>query len=209
MGRLRDALALLFDESKPLKNRLDRLRPAREQRDGPWLGPAILTAILHVVYPDRYGVLNNTLKEGMERLGLWPQNLSENSLADQYEAVNPILVELAKKLGIDIWTLDYLWWYVATQTPSQSPSSQASNPKGGLAAPLAKLPVSTFTLPKIGMAEASFALPDHGIIVILDPRVLTKNYGQDFLLSMPACRTVLEKSRPAKVIEAPGAKASD
>ena len=37
---------------------------------------------------------------------------------------------------------------------------------------------------------------DHGIVVILDPRVLIKNYGQDFLLSIPACRTILEKIDP-------------
>ena len=84
----------------------------------PWLGPAIMTAILHVVYPDRSGVLNNTLKEGMARLGIWPPDLPEDSLAAQYEAVNPIVLDLAKTLGIDVWTLDYLWWYVAFGKPS-------------------------------------------------------------------------------------------
>ena len=99
MGRLREALALLVDESKPLNNRLDRLRPPGSKAMVPFLGPAILTAILHVVYPDRYGVLNNTLKEGKARLGLWPPDLPENSLADQYAAVNPILDELARSSG--------------------------------------------------------------------------------------------------------------
>jgi hypothetical protein len=71
-------------------------------------------AILHVVYPDRYRVLNTKLKEGMAKLVLWPQhNLAEDSLASQSEAVNLILLELAKMLEIDLWTLDYLWWYVA------------------------------------------------------------------------------------------------
>jgi hypothetical protein len=76
MSRLRDALTLLVDESAPIKSRLERLRPAGSKGMVPWLGPAILTAILHVVYPDRYGVLNNTLLQGMTRLGLWPQNMT-------------------------------------------------------------------------------------------------------------------------------------
>ncbi|MFI5459693.1 MAG: ATP-dependent DNA helicase [Isosphaerales bacterium] len=46
---------------------------------------------------------------------------------------------------------------------------------------------------KQGVGRLVRSRTDHGIIVILDPRVLTKNYGQDFLLSIPACRTVLEK----------------
>jgi hypothetical protein len=120
MSRLREALALLVDESKPLKNRLERLRPPDNKAMVPWLGPAVLTAILHVVYPDRYGVLNNKLKESMAKLGLWPDGLREASLAGQYEAVNPILLELAETLGIDLWTLDYLWWYVAPSSVGQS-----------------------------------------------------------------------------------------
>jgi Family of unknown function (DUF6308) len=87
-------------------------------------------------------------------------------LADQYGVVNPILLELAKKLGIDVWTLDYLWWYIATRAPSQSPSShasvqnsRASDQKGGLAGFPANVPASTSAMPKVGMAEAPFALP--------------------------------------------------
>ncbi len=34
---------------------------------------------------------------------------------------------------------------------------------------------------------------DHGMVVILDPRVRTKPYGQVFLKSLPACRVVIEK----------------
>jgi hypothetical protein len=119
MSRLRGALALLVDESKPLERRLERLRPPGSKGMVPWLGPAVLTAILHVVYPDRYGVLNNKLKESMATLGLWPRDLPEDSLAGQYEAVNPILLELAEKLGIDLWTLDFLWWYVAPSSLSR------------------------------------------------------------------------------------------
>ena len=62
MNHLREALALLVDEAKPLRNRLEQLRPRGGKAFVPFLGPAVMTAILHVVYPDRYTVLNETLK---------------------------------------------------------------------------------------------------------------------------------------------------
>ena len=80
----------------------------------------MITAILHVAYPDRYGVVNNTLKPAMARVGLWPRHASQNSLSDTFLAVNPIFLELASRLEIDLWTLDYLWWYLAP--PSADPS---------------------------------------------------------------------------------------
>ncbi|MGV9169951.1 MAG: hypothetical protein ACOC38_08455 [Promethearchaeia archaeon] len=56
MDRLRDALRILLDEDRPIKERLDELRP----KDGPlyvkYLGKATLTPILYVVYPEKYGV---------------------------------------------------------------------------------------------------------------------------------------------------------
>jgi hypothetical protein len=106
MDRLREALALLVDETRPLRVRLERLRPREGPAMVPFLGPAVLTPILHVVYPDRYGVFNNLLKAGIKKLGIWPRKLSLAPFADRYEAVNPIQLELASQLGIDLWTFD-------------------------------------------------------------------------------------------------------
>ncbi len=46
---------------------------------------------------------------------------------------------------------------------------------------------------KQGIGRLIRTKTDRGIIVILDPRVLTKPYGKDFLLSIPACRTLVEE----------------
>jgi hypothetical protein len=131
MGRLREAPALLVDESKPLRSRLERLRPRASRAMLPFLGPAAITAVLHVVYPDRYGVFNETLKKAMEKLGIWPSNLPEGSFADQYLAVNPIQLKLARDLGIDLWTFDYLWWYVAPRTPPRPTNTELVAKHGG------------------------------------------------------------------------------
>jgi ATP-dependent DNA helicase DinG len=46
---------------------------------------------------------------------------------------------------------------------------------------------------KQGVGRLIRSKTDTGMIVILDPRVLTKPYGKEFLLSTPACRTLIEE----------------
>ena len=110
MPRLRRAPALLVDEQVPPRQRLDQLYP----RGGPatvgYLGPAILTPILQVAYPDEYGVRNGITEAGMRQVGAWPLPPTSASFAEQYESINGILLRLAAELEIDLWTLDSLWW---------------------------------------------------------------------------------------------------
>ena len=110
MPRLREALALLVDEELSLKTRLNRLRPKSGDPMIKGLARSVITAVLHIVYPKKYGVLNNTAKEGMKQVGVWPEFSWGASFADRYEAVNRVLLDLAQELRIDLWTLDALWW---------------------------------------------------------------------------------------------------
>jgi hypothetical protein len=101
------------DESKPLRGRLERLRPAAGKAMVPYLGPAVITPVLHLVYPKSYGVFNQTLEVAMKRLDIWPYFASNETFADKYLRPNPVQRELASRLGLDLWTFDYLWWYIA------------------------------------------------------------------------------------------------
>jgi hypothetical protein len=104
MPGLRVALAQLLDESQPLARRLEAaLRH-------PGLGKGIATAILLVVFPEKYGVWNNRSEKVLKKLGLWPAG--NKSPGDIYTAVNSLLNEIANDLGIDLWTLDGLWWHI-------------------------------------------------------------------------------------------------
>jgi hypothetical protein len=109
MPRLREALALLVDERLPLRSRLERLRPNNGTPMVKGLSRSVITAVLQVVYPDKYGVWNNTSQAGLSEVGLWPK-LSRASFAGRYEAINAVLLGVASRLGIDLWTLDSLWW---------------------------------------------------------------------------------------------------
>lgn len=105
MDVLRSALAVLLDEARPIA---ERFHDALATVNG--LGKGIATAILLVAYPQKYGVWNNTSEAGLRQIGLWPEFERGAGLGGRYEKVNEILVKLSGDLGIDLWTLDALWW---------------------------------------------------------------------------------------------------
>ena len=53
-------------------------------------------------------------------LGIWPQLERGADFADKYSAVNAILLDLARELETDLWTLDALWWGVAPEEEAGS-----------------------------------------------------------------------------------------
>jgi hypothetical protein len=113
MSRLREALIILLDEKRPIRERLNRIRPERFHADHamvPQLGIPILTAILIVVHPDKYGVWNNISENGLQMVRLWDPRWEGDPTGDVYEELNPILLQLSHYLKIDLWTLDALWW---------------------------------------------------------------------------------------------------
>ena len=118
MSKLKEALKLLLDESLPIKTRLNRLRPNNGDAMVKGLGRAVITAILQVIFPDKYGVINNTAENGMKKLKLWPDFPRGSAFGERYESVNRVLLNVASELELDLWTLDMLWWRVSnTHTP--------------------------------------------------------------------------------------------
>jgi len=107
MAALREALALLVDQSQPLANRLDK---ATTMVSG--FGKNIASAILLVAFPEQYGVWNNRSEANMKRLGIWPEFDRGESFGNRYAKVNDVLLQLRESLDIDLWTLDYLWWHL-------------------------------------------------------------------------------------------------
>jgi len=65
---------------------------------------------LLVVYPDKYGVWNNTSEMGLKAVDLWPRFERGATTGQRYVEVNQVLRGLGMALGIDLWTLDALWW---------------------------------------------------------------------------------------------------
>lgn len=115
MPLLRKCLAILLDESRPVRDRINEIRPERywgEHSMVSHLGTPVLTAILHVVFPEKYGVWNNTSDAGLKEVRLWDQRWEKEKAGNSYFEMNRIYLQLSTAVGVDLWTLDALWWLI-------------------------------------------------------------------------------------------------
>lgn len=108
MPKLRRALAFLFDENIDIGERLDTLTSKTEYSvDG--LNKGILTPLLLVRYPEKYGVWNGKSAAALKALCGWPKFSRGMSVGGKYRILNEIYLQLVKATGFDLWTLDGLW----------------------------------------------------------------------------------------------------
>lgn len=120
MNKLRNALKILLDESKPLKERLDILIPKNKPSYIKWFGRAIMTPILMVVYPTKYGVYNTCSVEGLEKVELEPKFSRGASFSEKYIKINEVLNNLAAENNMTLFELDDVWWKI---TEERKPTS--------------------------------------------------------------------------------------
>lgn len=123
MPKFRQALLTLTDESRPIDERLNK---AGESIKG--LGKAIMTAILIVAFPEKYGVWNDASEMAMTALGVFPPKTRGASLGGRYIEVNRLLNAFAEELDVDLWTLDVLWWVVLDESPADDISADGNAP---------------------------------------------------------------------------------
>ncbi|GAI93974.1 unnamed protein product, partial [marine sediment metagenome] len=112
-GKLRRALKVLLNESKPLKERLDFLFPKNRPNYIKGLGKAVVTPILMVVYPTKYGVYNSKTERGLKKVKLHPQFGTGASFSDKYIKINKILNDLATDSNMSLFELDVVWWKIS------------------------------------------------------------------------------------------------
>jgi thermostable 8-oxoguanine DNA glycosylase len=111
MDKLREALKILVDESVPVQQRLDIiLSPKRPKVKG--LGPAVVTAILLIDFPESYGAMNNISLKGADKLGLMPKFIGSETFGERYLEFNEMLLTVSHQLGVDLWIMDMLWYMV-------------------------------------------------------------------------------------------------
>ncbi|MGO9229971.1 MAG: protein NO VEIN domain-containing protein [Bryobacteraceae bacterium] len=110
MPNLREALKILLNEEEEpsVAKRLDKVRAMLKN-----VAEAVLTPILQVAYPDRYGVWNKRSGAGLKQLGLWPEFKRGTTFGEKYERINSLLLKLRDSVGeVDLWTLDVLWFSI-------------------------------------------------------------------------------------------------
>jgi len=94
----------LIDETSPLPNRVTQVEKT------PYLGKAIISAILQVSFPEKYGIWNGTSEKAFKNLGIFPVK-NKMDFGNWYAEINNRLIEISKNLRIDLWTLDRLLYY--------------------------------------------------------------------------------------------------
>lgn len=106
MDKLRGFLKLLLDENIPIKERLQKLFDKRGGYYIKGLGRAVVTPIMLLVYPDKYGVWNSRSEAALIKLNQFPRFATGDSFANKYLKVNNVLHELAAKYNVSLWNLD-------------------------------------------------------------------------------------------------------
>ena len=108
MDRLKAALTVLIDESRPIAERMNELEPGRGALSVAYLGKAKLTPILLVSHPKQYGVWNDYSERALRGMGLFPVMNDGERLGDQYARINAVLVDLATTYRVSLWRLDMI-----------------------------------------------------------------------------------------------------
>ncbi|MDN5364439.1 MAG: hypothetical protein PWQ91_1501 [Eubacteriales bacterium] len=125
MNALRHALAILLDENRPLAERFDEVVGASMVRG---LGKGLATAILLVAYPNRYGVWNNVSEAALKQMGVWPEFDRGMTLGKRYTVINDLLKQLSGELGVDLWTLDALFWGIVKKEEGEDEVTELETP---------------------------------------------------------------------------------
>lgn len=115
MSSLKKALKILVNEELVIEERLDKLRPKDGNHLIPYLGKAVITAVLQISFPDKYGVWNDTTEKALKYLKLHPNFDRGESFGSKYCKINEVLSDIAIRLNVDFWTLDTFWWIITDE----------------------------------------------------------------------------------------------
>lgn len=99
-------LKFVLDENIPIK---ERLKTNFTERGGYWIkgiGRAVITPILLVVYPTKYGVWNSRSENALRKLNLFPSFSPQDSFVSKYLKVNDVILDLSQKYNVTLWQLD-------------------------------------------------------------------------------------------------------
>ena len=126
MEALKRCLKSLLDEKIPIRERLKRVFNVKGKGEYviKGLGKAVITPILLVVYPTKYGVWNSRSETALKKLNLFPNFLRKDSFADKYLKVNDVILDLAQKYNITLWQLDGIFGEISGRSPFGSTQSE-------------------------------------------------------------------------------------
>jgi hypothetical protein len=112
MDKLKKVLKILLNEEVPIEDRLNILIPKNKPNFIKGLHRSVVTPIMMVVYPDKYGVYNRRSDEGLTKVGLMPKYGKGATFSRKYIEINKVLKSLASENNMSLFELDSVWWRV-------------------------------------------------------------------------------------------------
>lgn len=109
MEKLKKSLQILLDETNPIEKRIQRIRDKNSLEYHKWLGVAYYTPILLVVYPKKYPVVNDIVKQALEKTGIYP-NYDSKPEWIAYPEVIPLIKDIVEKNNLSFWQIDQIWY---------------------------------------------------------------------------------------------------
>jgi len=83
------------------------------------IGPGILTAFLHTIFPEKYCVWNDSTYKTMKKFKINTSGLWSFQKGTTYSKINKLLNEMAQQNNTNLNYIDCFMWYVATKLPNQ------------------------------------------------------------------------------------------
>jgi len=112
MNKLKKALKILLNEELSIEKRLNILIPKNKDNYIKGLHRSVITPIMMVVYPGKYGVYNRRSDEGLTKVGLMPKHGKGAAFSRKYVEINKVLNGLASENNMSLFELDSVWWRV-------------------------------------------------------------------------------------------------
>jgi len=112
MNKLKKALKILLNEEVSIEKRLNILIPKNKDNYIKGLHRSVITPIMMVVYPTKYGVYNRRSDEGLTKVGLMPKHGKGAAFSRKYIEINKVLNGLASENNMSLFELDSVWWRV-------------------------------------------------------------------------------------------------
>jgi len=109
MGKFKETLKYLVNEKIPIEDRINNVVKRNTTFHIEGMGIAIVTAILHIINPEKYGVWNSTSYGALDKIERLPESNSDMGIF--YTEFLMVLYELKDDLFTDLTTIDdFLWW---------------------------------------------------------------------------------------------------
>lgn len=111
--KFKRTIQFLLREDIDIKERIEKVVNSEGEFHVKGMGKNLATCILHICYPEKYGVLNNVVDDALEKIGRAPEDKWGESFGDWYWRINESLIGIAKELNTDLMEVDCLMYYLS------------------------------------------------------------------------------------------------